>query len=68
MHVRADVRAAIASRFTYSLKTIEKRVTSISQKLGLPHPESHERSHVNLRVPAVLAYLRSTWPSAEPPT
>ncbi|MFC6063527.1 response regulator transcription factor [Streptomyces ochraceiscleroticus] len=58
--------AAIATELSYSLKTIEKRVTSISQKLGLPHPESHERAHVNLRVLAVLAYLRSTLPTTDP--
>jgi DNA-binding NarL/FixJ family response regulator len=50
---------AIAQKLSYSVKTIEKRVTAISQKLGLPHPDDHERSDVNLRVLAVLAYLRS---------
>ncbi|MGJ5828474.1 response regulator transcription factor [Streptomyces ossamyceticus] len=59
---------SIASRLSYSLKTVEKRVTAISQKLGLPHPESHERAHVNLRVLAVLAYLRSTRPAPDPPS
>jgi hypothetical protein len=46
-------------KLSYSVKTIEKRVTAISQKLGLPHPDDHDRSDVNLRVLAVLAYLRS---------
>jgi DNA-binding NarL/FixJ family response regulator len=50
---------AIAQKLSYSVKTIEKRVTAISQKLGLPHPDDHDRSDVNLRVLAVLAYLRS---------
>lgn len=50
---------AIAHKLSYSVKTIEKRVTAISQKLGLPHPDDHDRSDVNLRVLAVLTYLRS---------
>jgi DNA-binding NarL/FixJ family response regulator len=49
---------AIAQKLSYSVKTIEKRVTAISQKLGLPHPNDHDRSDVNVRVLAVLAYLR----------
>jgi DNA-binding NarL/FixJ family response regulator len=50
---------AIAQKLSYSVKTIEKRVTAISQKLGLPHPNDYDRSDINLRVLAVLAYLRS---------
>jgi DNA-binding NarL/FixJ family response regulator len=50
--------AAIAHKLNYSVKTIEKRVTAIAQKLGLPHPDDHDRSDVNVRVLAVLAYLR----------
>lgn len=50
---------AIAHKLSYSVKTIEKRVTAISQKLGLPHADDHDRSNANLRVLAVLAYLRS---------
>jgi DNA-binding NarL/FixJ family response regulator len=51
--------AAIAHKLSYSVKTIEKRVTAISQKLGLPHPHDHDRGDVNVRVLAVLTYLRT---------
>lgn len=51
---------AIATRLSYSVKTVEKRVTSIGQALGLPSMEDDGRSDVNLRVLAVLAYLRQT--------
>ena len=50
---------AIAHKLSYSVKTVEKRVTAISQKLGLPHPDDHDRADVNLRVLAVLTYLRT---------
>jgi DNA-binding NarL/FixJ family response regulator len=50
---------AIAHKLSYSVKTVEKRVTAISQKLGLPHPDDHDRGDVNLRVLAVLTYLRT---------
>lgn len=50
--------SAIATRLSYSIKTVEKRVTSIGQALGLPSVDDGDRSHVNLRVLAVLAYLR----------
>ncbi|GIE76338.1 DNA-binding response regulator [Actinoplanes philippinensis] len=52
--------SAIATRLSYSVKTVEKRVTSIGQALGLPSVEDDGRSDVNLRVLAVLAYLRQT--------
>ncbi|MEU8660254.1 response regulator transcription factor [Actinoplanes philippinensis] len=52
--------AAIATRLSYSVKTVEKRVTSIGQALGLPSVADDGRSDVNLRVLAVLAYLRQT--------
>ncbi|MEU8270688.1 response regulator transcription factor [Sphaerisporangium sp. NPDC049002] len=48
---------AIAGRLAYSVKTVEKRITAISQKLGLADAEG--RADVNVRVLAVLAYLRS---------
>jgi DNA-binding NarL/FixJ family response regulator len=51
--------SAIAQRLNYSVKTVEKRVTPLSQKLGVPDPESRDRAGVNLRVLAVLRYLRS---------
>jgi DNA-binding NarL/FixJ family response regulator len=51
--------AAIAQKLNYSVKTVEKRVTSLSHKLGLPQPDGHDRRDVNLRVLAVLTYLRS---------
>jgi DNA-binding NarL/FixJ family response regulator len=44
--------AAIARRLSYSVKTVEKRVTAIAQKLGLREIDG------NVRVLAVLAYLR----------
>jgi DNA-binding NarL/FixJ family response regulator len=50
---------AIAQKLSYSVKTIEKRATSISQKLMLPDLDDHRRGEVNMRVLAVLAYLRS---------
>jgi DNA-binding NarL/FixJ family response regulator len=40
---------------TRSVKTIEKRISSILQKLGLSHLD---RAEVNVRVVAVLEYLR----------
>ena len=49
---------AIAHRLNYSIKTIEKRATAIAQKLGLPQAGDHERADINVRVLAVLAYLR----------
>jgi DNA-binding NarL/FixJ family response regulator len=49
---------AIAERLSYSLKTVEKRVTAITQKLGLPPSDDNSRSDVNVRVLAVLTYLR----------
>ncbi|GAA3573389.1 hypothetical protein GCM10022419_062940 [Nonomuraea rosea] len=51
--------AAIADKLHYSPKTVEKRVTAISQKLQLPQQDDDERAGVNLRVLAVLTYLRS---------
>ncbi|WP_245665968.1 response regulator transcription factor [Actinoplanes subtropicus] len=50
--------SAIAARLHYAEKTIEKRVTAINTKLGLPHSESNGRTDVNVRVLAVLTYLR----------
>ena len=50
--------AAVAERLNYSLKTVEKRVTAIARKLDLPHTEAGTRSDVNVRVLAVLTYLR----------
>lgn len=49
---------AIADRLSCSPKTVEKRTTSISQKLSLPTFDSASRAGVNLRVLAVLTYLR----------
>lgn len=50
--------AAIAERVGYSLKTVEKRITAITHKLRLPHPDI-SRSDINIRVLTVLTYLRS---------
>lgn len=49
--------SAIARELNYSPKTVEKRITSVSRKLGLPQDD--ERSDINLRVLAVLRYLRN---------
>ena len=50
--------AAIADRLSCSLKTVEKRVTAITQKLDLPTSDDAGRSDINVRVLAVLTYLR----------
>jgi DNA-binding NarL/FixJ family response regulator len=47
----------IAHRLSYSPKTVEKRISAIAQKLGLPPPGT-ERPEINVRVLAVLRYLR----------
>lgn len=49
---------AIAERLGYSPKTVEKRMTAITQKLELPDPDI-SRSDINIRVLIVLTYLRS---------
>lgn len=49
---------AIARQTCSATKTVEKRVTSIARKLGLPPPDNNERADVNVRVLAVLRYLR----------
>ncbi|HEV2371222.1 MAG TPA: response regulator transcription factor [Streptosporangiaceae bacterium] len=50
---------AIADRLPCSLKTVEKRVSAITRKLGIPDIGYPGRSAVNVRVVAVLAYLRN---------
>lgn len=50
--------AAIGARTHCSVKTVEKRITSISDKLGLRREDGAERLSVNTRVLAVLEYLR----------
>lgn len=50
--------AAIAERLFCSPKTVEKRVSAITSKLDLPDARDISRSAVNVRVLAVLAYLR----------
>jgi DNA-binding NarL/FixJ family response regulator len=52
--------AAIAQKLGYSVKTVEKRLTSIAATLGLPSIGDAERADINVRVLAVLAYLRNT--------
>jgi DNA-binding NarL/FixJ family response regulator len=52
--------AAIAEQYACSVKTVEKRITAISYKLGLPPPDDAARAAVNVRVLAVLTYLRGT--------
>jgi DNA-binding NarL/FixJ family response regulator len=50
---------AIAHRLSYSPKTVEKRISAIAQKLDLPQPGARERLDVNVRVLAVLSFLRA---------
>jgi DNA-binding NarL/FixJ family response regulator len=50
--------AAIGQRATCSVKTVEKRITTISEKLGLTAARDAERGGLNIRVLAVLEYLR----------
>jgi DNA-binding NarL/FixJ family response regulator len=50
--------SAIARELHYSLKTVEKMITSLLRKLGLPGRTSAEGGEMNLRVMAVLTYLR----------
>jgi DNA-binding NarL/FixJ family response regulator len=52
--------AAIAERLFCSPKTVEKRVSAITKKLDLPSAGYVGRSDVNVRVLAVLSYLRNT--------
>jgi DNA-binding NarL/FixJ family response regulator len=49
--------AAIAQRLSYSPKTVEKRITAITSKLGL-QDDDISRGDVNVRVLTVLTYLR----------
>jgi DNA-binding NarL/FixJ family response regulator len=49
---------AIARKLNYSVKTIEKRVTAVAHKLGLPPADDDRRADLNVRVLAVLSYLR----------
>jgi len=50
---------AIARELNFVAGTVEKRITAIGQKLGLPHVDDPERTGVNIRVLAVLTYLRN---------
>jgi len=52
--------AAIGERAHLSTKTVEKRITTITQKLDLPPAQSDRRRDLNVRVLAVLRYLRSS--------
>jgi DNA-binding NarL/FixJ family response regulator len=49
----------VARRLFLSPKTVEKRVTTIARKLGIPDIGYPGRSTVNVRVVAVLTYLRN---------
>jgi DNA-binding NarL/FixJ family response regulator len=51
--------AAIARKVSYSVKTVEKRVTAIADKLGLRDLDA-DPGEVNIRVLAVLAYLANS--------
>ncbi len=50
---------AIASRLSIGVGTVEKRITAVFAKLGVP-----EESDVNRRVAAVLIYLRESLPDS----
>jgi DNA-binding NarL/FixJ family response regulator len=56
---------AIAERLFFSPKTVEKRATAITRKLGIPDIGYPGRSAVNVRVAAVLTYLRNSGLQAE---
>jgi DNA-binding NarL/FixJ family response regulator len=49
--------SGIAQKLSYSVKTVEKRVTAIAQKLDLPSVNDG-RSDLNVRVLAVLTFIR----------
>lgn len=51
---------AIGSELHLAPSTVEKRITAIAQKLGLPQTDDPGRGEVNVRVLAVLEYLRNT--------
>jgi DNA-binding NarL/FixJ family response regulator len=53
-----DSNSAIARRLHCSPKTVEKHVGVISRKLDLPDGSDGRRADVNVRVLAVLTYLR----------
>jgi DNA-binding NarL/FixJ family response regulator len=57
---------AIAKRLFCSPKTVEKRITAITRKLRIPDIGYPDRSAVNVRVVAVLAYLRNADPGCDP--
>ena len=50
--------SAIARKLSYSVKTVEKRLTTIADKLQLPSV-ADGRTDVNVRVLAVLTYIRN---------
>jgi DNA-binding NarL/FixJ family response regulator len=60
---------AIAQRLNYSVTTVEKRLNAVTHKLGLPTvATNNDRCNVNVRVLAVLTYLRSAGgPLPDPP-
>jgi DNA-binding NarL/FixJ family response regulator len=55
---QGNSNTAIARRLRCSYKTVEKYVTAISRKLDLPDTADASRADVNIRVLAVLTYLR----------
>lgn len=57
---------AIARTVQVQVKTVERHLTTIRQKLGLPAMDTADRAEVNVRVLTVLAYLRSAAPTARP--
>ncbi|MER7394605.1 response regulator transcription factor [Streptomyces sp. NPDC000151] len=57
--------SAIARKLCCRPKTVEKRATALSQKLRLPQADAPERADVNLRVLAVLTFLRSAGAGVE---
>ena len=57
-----DSNSAIARRLRCSNKTVEKHVSTISRKLALPDISDDSRADVNVRVLAVITYLRRDRP------
>ncbi len=56
----------IAQRLGCQISTVEKHLTVITEKLGLPTSSDGERRHVNVRVLAVLAFLRGSGSLPDP--
>lgn len=52
----------IAQALNCQISTVEKHVSTVADKLGLPATKDAQRRQVNIRVLTALAFLRSTHP------